>query len=296
MDNRARGHLAALFTVLIWATTFIATKLLLRDFTPVEILVFRFTLGVAALYTGCPRLLRVRDVRQELTFAAAGLTGACLYYMLENLALTCTTAANVGIIAASSPLFTALFAWMLGEERPGGRFFLGFLTAVAGICLLSLPELIGGSLHLRGDLLALGGAVVWGVYSNLINRISAFGYSVLQTTRRTFLYGLLFMLPASMVMEFRWGLERFLNPGYLAAFLYLGVGACAVCFVTWGTAVKALGPVRTSVYIYLSPAITMACSVAILREQVTLWSLAGAALTLAGLVLSQWDSIKQKRG
>ena len=49
MDNRARGHLAALFTVLIWATTFIATKLLLRDFTPVEILVFRFTLGVAAL-------------------------------------------------------------------------------------------------------------------------------------------------------------------------------------------------------------------------------------------------------
>lgn len=296
MDNRARGHLAALFTVLIWATTFIATKLLLRDFTPVEILVFRFTLGVAALYAGCPRLLRVRDVRQELTFAAAGLTGACLYYMLENLALTCTTAANVGIIAASSPLFTALFAWAAGGGRPGGRFFLGFLTAISGICLLSLPELAGGSLHLRGDLLALGGAVVWGVYSNLVKRISAFGYPVLQTTRRTFLYGLAFMFPACGLTEFRLGLERFSNPGYLAAFLYLGVGACAVCFVTWGTAVKILGPVKTSVYIYISPAITLLCSVLILHEHVTLWSLAGAALTLVGLVLSQWDSLKQRRG
>lgn len=292
MDPRARGHMTALFTVLIWATTFIATKILLQAFAPVEILVFRFLLGVAALYVGCPRLLRVKDWRQELTFAAAGLTGACLYYMLENIALTCTTAANVGVIVAASPLFTALFAWAAGGGRPGGRFFLGFLTAISGICLLSLPELRGGSLHLRGDLLALGGAVVWGVYSNLVNRISTFGYSVLQTTRRTFLYGLLFMVPASMLMEFRWGLERFLDPGYLAAFLYLGVGACAVCFVTWGMAVKALGPVKTSVYIYISPAITLLCSVLILHERVTLWSLAGAALTLAGLVLSQWDSLK----
>lgn len=294
MDHRARGHLTALFTVLIWATTFIATKLLLQAFSPVEILVFRFLLGVGALYAGCPRLLRVRNAGQELTFAAAGLTGACLYYLLENLALTCTTAANVGVIVAASPLFTALFAWAAGGEWPGGRFFLGFLTAVSGICLLSLPELLGGSLHLRGDLLALGGAAVWGVYSNLVSRISTFGYSVLQTTRRTFLYGLLFMLPACVGMEFQWGLERFCDPAHLAAFLYLGVGACAVCFATWGMAVKVLGPVRTSVYIYLSPAITMACSAGILREQITLWSLAGAALTLAGLVLSQWDSLRGK--
>ena len=104
------------------------------------------------------------------------------------------------------------------------------------------------------------------------------------------------MFPACGLTEFRLGLERFSNPAYLAAFLYLGVGACAVCFVTWGTAVKILGPVKTSVYIYISPAITLLCSVLILREHVTLWSLAGAALTLAGLVLSQWDSIKQKRG
>ena len=74
MDRRTLGHLAALFTIVNWGTTFIATKVLLRSFTPVEILVFRFVLGVVALFVACPRLLRVKDRRQELVFLAAGLT------------------------------------------------------------------------------------------------------------------------------------------------------------------------------------------------------------------------------
>ena len=52
------GHLAALFTVVNWGTTFIATKVLLEAFTPLEILIFRFVLGYVALAVACPRGLR----------------------------------------------------------------------------------------------------------------------------------------------------------------------------------------------------------------------------------------------
>ena len=88
--NQTKGHLAALLTVLIWGTTFISTKVLLEDFQPVEILFFRFLLGLAALYLVLPRPLRGTTPRQELTFAGAGLCGICLYYLLENIALTDT--------------------------------------------------------------------------------------------------------------------------------------------------------------------------------------------------------------
>ena len=44
-----QGHGAALLTILIWGTTFISTKILLADFQPIEILVFRFVMGFAAL-------------------------------------------------------------------------------------------------------------------------------------------------------------------------------------------------------------------------------------------------------
>ena len=296
MNQQAKGHLAALFTVVNWGTTFIATKVLLRAFTPAEILVFRFMLGVLILYLVCPRLLRVKDWRQELTFVAAGLTGGCLYYLMENIALTYTTAANAGVIVSTAPLFTALFAWKLtaGGERPNKQFFMGFVTAMAGICLISFQGVSEVSLNWKGDLLVIGAAAVWGLYSLLVKYIASFGYSVLQTTRRTFLYGLLFMIPAAYFMDFRWGLERFANPVYLGNFLYLGLGACALCFVTWGVAVSILGPVKTSVYIYISPAITLVCSVLILNETLTVDSLIGALLTLAGLILSQWDSLRVK--
>lgn len=297
MNKQVQGHVAALFTILNWGTTFIGTKILLSAFSPVEILVFRFLLGASALFVACPHLLRVRDRRQELAFAAAGLSGACLYYLMENVALTYTTAANVGVIVTAAPLFTALIAWKADGEagKPSTRFFLGFATAMAGICLISFTSLSDVSLDWRGDLLALGAAVMWGVYSTLVKRISSFGFSILQTTRRTFLYGLAFMIPAALVMDFRWDLARFENPVHTGIFLYLGLGACALCFATWGFAVGVLGAVKTSIYIYLAPVITLICSVLILHERITGAALVGAGLTLVGLMISQWDSLQGKK-
>ena len=95
-DRTTPGHLAALLTIFIWGTTFISTKILLKDFQPIEILLFRFLLGAAALFLVCPRRIKGTSPKQELTLAAAGLCGICLYYLLENIALTYTMASNVG--------------------------------------------------------------------------------------------------------------------------------------------------------------------------------------------------------
>ena len=109
MENKAsRGHLAALLTILIWGTTFISTKVLLVDFQPVEILFFRFVLGLLALLIVCPRRLTGTTLRQEIVFGAAGLCGVCLYYLMENIALTYTMASNVGVIISAAPFFTAI--------------------------------------------------------------------------------------------------------------------------------------------------------------------------------------------
>lgn len=287
------GHLAALFTVVNWGTTFIATKVLLEAFTPLEILIFRFVLGYIALAAVCPKRLRVEDWRKEGLFAAAGLTGVCLYYLLENIALTFSTASNVGVIVSASPLFAALLSLVLsrGKDRPGWRFLLGFLLSMGGICLISYTG-SALALDLRGDLLAVMAAMVWAVYSLLTKQIGSFGWNVILTTRRIFFYGILFMIPAAAFLPFRWELGRLGNGSHLAMLLYLGLGACAMCFVTWNYAIKTLGPVKTMVYIYLVPVITVICSALILHETVTLRSAAGTALTLAGLVLSQWDALK----
>jgi drug/metabolite transporter (DMT)-like permease len=95
------------------------------------------------------------------------------------------------------------------------------------------------------------------------------------------------MLPALFLFHFEFGFERFSQPINLFNILFLGFGASALCFVTWNFAVKILGAVKTSVYIYLVPVITVAASVIVLHERVSWVSALGMILTLAGLFLSQ---------
>lgn len=294
-NPQATGHLSALVTILIWGTTFISTKVLLVAFEPVEILFIRFVLGLIALVIVCPHRLRGTTPRQELTFAAAGLCGVCLYYLLENIALTYTLASNVGVILSVAPFFTAILSHVVfqGTEKLRPSFFGGFVLAMAGIALISFN---GSALSLNpmGDLLALLAALVWACYSILTKKISGYGYSTLITTRRVFCYGIAFMIPAMFLFDVQWELSALTQPVYLLNLIFLGLGASALCFVTWNTAVKLLGPVRTSVYIYMSPVITVVTSALILHEPVTPLAAGGMALTLAGLFLSEGRPLRPR--
>lgn len=289
MKNKTiAGHMAALITILIWGTTFISTKVLLQVFSPIEILFIRFVVGYAVLWCVCPRPLYVRSKRENWYFVAAGLCGVTLYYLLENIALTYTLASNVGAIISIAPFFTVIFSCIfLHDTRPSGRFFLGFLIAMAGIMLISFGN--GTALHVNplGDLLAVIAAATWAAYSTITKKTSELGYNTIQTTRRTFFFGLIFMAPVMFFMNFQVRLSEFADPKIWLNLLFLGLGASALCFVTWNLAVKILGSVKTSVYIYAVPVITTVTSALILHEKVTLVMVCGIVMTLAGLLLSE---------
>lgn len=297
MENKQTiGHLSALLTIIIWGTTFISTKILLVDFQPVEILFFRFIMGLLILMLVYPHRLKGTTPGQEMTFVAAGLCGICMYYLLENIALTYTLASNVGVIISVAPFFTAILThlFLKEDEKLRPNFFVGFVVAMAGIFLISFN---GSKLELNptGDLLALLAALVWACYSVLTKKISGYGYNTILTTRRVFFYGILFMIPALFLFDFKLGLSRFADPVYLFNIVYLGLGASSLCFVTWNFAVKILGAVKTSIYIYMVPVITVVTSVLILHEKITALAGIGTVLTLAGLFLSE-SKLFKKRG
>jgi len=287
-DNDSLGHLAAMLTILIWGTTFVSTKVLLQDFTPIEILFFRFIIGLLTLVLIYPRRLKVSLKSQEIVFAAAGLSGVTLYYLLENVALSYSLASNVGVIICIAPFFTAILAQVFLEGEPlNPNFFLGFIVAIAGICLISFNGTTTFELNPLGDLLAVLAAFAWAAYSILTRKIAGFGYNAIQTTRRVFSYGLLFMLPTLFFFPFEWEFTRFANPIYLFNILFLGLGASALCFVTWSFSVRLLGAVKSSIYIYMVPVITVVTSVIVLHEKITGMAALGILLTLVGLVLSE---------
>lgn len=206
-----------------------------------------------------------------------------------------TTATAVGVIVAASPLFTAIIAMTRGDRSAlNVRFVIGFLLAMGGLVLVGVStggedamSAFGGLSYL-GDLLALLAAVVWAVYSMLVKRIGELGYETIASTKRTFLWGLVFIIPTSVLFGGDLpAVHEALAWDNVANLLFLGLIASAACFVTWNVAVRRLGAVASTTYIYLVPAITATASIILLGEPLTVPIVVGLMLTIAGLVLSQ---------
>ena len=95
------------------------------------------------------------------------------------------------------------------------------------------------------------------------------------------------MIPVMPFMDFSIDAGNLMKVDNLINLIYLGAGASALCFVTWNMALKILGTVKTSVYIYMIPVITVIASAVILKEKITVMSAVGTLLVMAGLLLSE---------
>lgn len=285
----------ALFVSTVWGTTFISSKLLLAQFHPVEIVIFRFLLAWIILFLLSPKPLLPQSLKLELPFIFAGLTGLTIYYLFENTALIYTLASNCGIVLSTAPMFTALALWISRRaSRPRWTFFCGFLLAMSGICIISLA---GSKLDLDpiGNLFLLGSALAWGCYGIFLEMASSQGYTTLQITRKIFFWGLLFTSACIPLYggQLTFDLSRFADPVMAFNILYLSAGASALCFILWNTAIDTIGTLATNLYIYLTPVITLIASFLILHEPITTSSLCAATLIIFGLWLSQRSGHKK---
>lgn len=287
MSNEIKGHLTAFFTVFIWGITFVSTKILLDSFSPAEILFIRFSLGFTALFIIFPKFAPIYNFKTELLFIFAGLFGICLYLLLENTALSYTLASNVGLLVSISPFITALLAYLfLKDEKLKPLFFLGIFLALCGVAMIIFNGSIVLKLNPAGDILALLAAASWSFYSLFVKKISLLNIHPVQSTRKIFLYGLIFTLPYLLCTGSNISIDKLLMPVNIFNLLFLGFGASALCFVTWSQAVKMIGTVKTSIYIYFIPVMTVISSIIILHEKLTLYSFTGIILIILGLIIS----------
>lgn len=293
-DSRLAGNMACVLTIVVWGTTAISTKVLLEAYTPVELLVTRFVVALVALYIACPRPLKGTTPREELYMVLAGLCGICLYFLFESLSLLYSSASNVGVIISFAPFFTAFFSWVfLKETRPSIWYCVGFIVAISGICIMSFA---GSQVEASpmGDLLAFVATIVWGLYNVLTKMISQWGQPTILTTRRIFVYGLAFLVPCSLLSDFHWSIAPLADPVNLFNLLYLGCCAGALCFVTWNYALKVLGPVRTTLYLYAEPVVTLVAAMLFLGERLSMAGILGATLAILGSVISRGFKDRKK--
>ena len=83
-NDRAAGHLLALITIIIWGTTFVATKTLLRDYDALQIMLMRFFLAWVLLLLLTRRIEKPVSLKEEAGIFALSLSGVSLYYFFDD--------------------------------------------------------------------------------------------------------------------------------------------------------------------------------------------------------------------
>lgn len=311
---QVRSYTIAAFVILVWGVTFVSTRSLLLDFSSLEILVLRFAVawlvlvGIGLVDRSAKRRFSFRD---ELLFAAMGLTGVTAYQFLENCAIYYTNASNVAIMVSFGPIVTAAMARMLTSDKTlSVRLVVGSLIAVCGVAMVSMNGL--GEFHLRplGDAMALAAMVSWGLYSVMVGKVNDKGYSPTTVIRKSFFWALVMMLPFvlwgmteegvyaldgsfSVTIDAEVNAERFGRALNWVNLGFLGVLASAACFVLWNHACKTLGVVRTTIGLYLTPVVGVVFAVIFLGESLTTASIVGGLVIVAGVVLANTEMFRR---
>lgn len=276
--------------VAVWGSTFVSTKLLLLGgLSAAQIFILRFVIAYVLLlaYSRYKGIRWIADTfKDELLMAALGLTGGTLYFLSENTSMNYTTTTNTSLIVSLSPLIaTALISMVYKSERLTRLQTLGTLMAAVGVVVVVMNGHYVLHLSPRGDLLAFGAALCWGLYS-LMMIPAGRRYDTVFITRKVFFYGLLFMIPYYICYP-ELGIQRLAeHPHLLWHLLFLGCVASMLCFLAWNWVMKKLGAITATNYVYFNPVITIVFAWVVLHEQITLFFLLGTLFILLGTFLA----------
>lgn len=289
-NQRFLYHAVAFLVVAIWGSTFVFTKLLLLGgFTPAQIFTLRFIIAYIMLLVFCLwRGIRwVADSwKDELLMMGLGVSGGSLYFLAENGAMNYTTTTNTSLIVCLCPLFaSALIGLFYKSQRLNRTQIVGTLMAAAGVIVVVMNGHFVLHLSPIGDTLAFVACLCWAVYCLLMIPANA-RYDTVFITRKVFFYGLLSMIPYFIAYP---GLNVHLligQPAMMWNLLFLGCVASTLCFLAWNWAMKKLGAVIVTNYVYFNPVTTILFAWFILSEPITIYFLLGTVLILVGMYLS----------
>lgn len=281
------SHLSAFFTIFVWGITFINTKVLLNDFSAMEILFVRYLIAYIILVCICPKPVKAKNLKDELYLFVAAMSGAAVYQYLENLSVNYTNPASVSFITALAPIFTAVLAHFYASERLTAKNLIGMLVAIVGVFLVSFGDSKTIETGLFGDVIIFLTVWLWAVYSIVVKKIGEKGYNGLGVTRRILFYSLIVMIPfmAFKVDTFKY--TALLDISNILNLLYLGLFASAICFTTWNYSVKTLGATVTGKYLFVMPLITLIAQAFYDSSTIGIYAILGMFIIMIGIYISE---------
>ena len=290
--DRRLAEMGVLLTVAIWSANFVVVKAAIGELGPLTFTAARYVVATVTLFLLVRwRLGPVRPpARLAVALMALGMLGFGGYQVLWSIGLTQITAGDSALIIAASPVLTVLLAGAVGMDRVTTPKVAGALIAFAGVAVVVAAghELSLGA-SLIGDLLTLGAAVLWAIYTVVGTRMLR-QVDPLQATAWAVLGGTLFLLPFGL-FNVMTSPPAVVSLPAVVALLYSGALAAAVANVLVFNAIRLIGPARVTVSQFLVPAGAVVLGAIFLAEPVGVAQVVGGAVIVLGVWLTRRPSI-----
>ncbi|MBV6400154.1 MAG: putative inner membrane transporter YedA [Anaerolineales bacterium] len=282
-------YFEATFAAVVWGASFIATKVALKDVSPITIVWLRFGMGLLVL--GAAVALRKEFSLPKKNewgyFALLGFLGITFHQWLQSNGLQTSEAGTTAWIVATTPVFMAILGWLILKEGLSLVKIFGIALAFFGVLLVvsdgNLASISIGKFGAPGDILILVSAVNWAVVSVLSRR----GLKTTSASLFVFymmLFGWLFasalFVGNGLIVE----VPELTFNGWLGI-TFLGIFCSGLAYIAWYDALQALTTASTGVFLYIEPLIAMVVAFFILNEAITIASLVGGGVILFGVWL-----------
>ncbi|MGQ3891352.1 DMT family transporter [Legionella sp. CNM-4043-24] len=271
------------FTILVWASAFVAIRIGLPEFSPGELALYRFLVASVCmlfLYVRLPARPHVPwSVRIQLLLI--GVAGIGIYNICLNVGEMTVSAGVASFVIGMMPVITILLSVIFLKERPGILVWLGVTISVIGLFMLMSAESTEG-LFSRGVVLIFISALMGSFYT-LMQRPYLREYHPIVVTAWVLWGGTLFL------SWFLPGLSREITHAGLAAnaaAIYMGVFPGALAYIAWSQVLNHMPASEASLYLYGMPVLSTIMGYALLSEQPALFSLVGGFLTLLGAMIA----------
>lgn len=287
MKDKA-AFLYPFLAIVLWSGNVIVSRMSAHTIGPEAITFYRLLLAVLLMSTfvGVPTWRNRALIWPHLgQFAVLGFLAMCLFQSLSYLAAETTTATNMAVLTALTPLLTVALSTVLLREAPTvGMVGGGLLSLVGLVYLVSAGEplaLARGGVHL-GDPLMFLAALVYALYGVLLKRwnLPVAGW---QSTYLQALCALTIMFPAFLATP---APMRSLNAQTLPLIAYAGGLASVVLPFFWVRGVQILGPNRCAVFMNLLPVLTALGAILLLGEPVRAYHVIGGGVALVGIAFA----------
>ncbi|AOI61853.1 DMT family transporter [Burkholderia diffusa] len=272
---------AVAFTIVSWASAFPFIRIGLQGLAPLQLAAARFaTAAVLVIAWLAWRRPNIPAKGDALRFLVCGLLGIAFYNALLNTGEQTVSAGAASFIVNTLPIFTALLAAIFLRERFNRWGWLGSLVSLAGIAVIAHGQ-PGGLVLGSGSTLILGAALCSASYFVLQRRLIPV-YGALPCAAYTLLAGALLLTPwlPGALVSLGGGASR----DTALAVLVLGVFPAALGYATWTFALGYFGAARAANFLYLTPAVATALSMALTGERPGIETVCGGLLAIAGVI------------